>query len=352
MPSRVSRTAPAVPLPRSLTSIAQLRAACRDMPPPDDSIDARIAERDLTLTKPPGSLGRLEHLTAWLGRWQGRACPALDHVRIIVFAGNHGVVAQGISPWPASVTAQMVANFESGGAAINQIARVGQAELRVVPLMELRPTADFTHAPAMEEVAFLDAINAGMHAVGEETDLLCLGEMGIGNTTAASAIAAALFGGHGGQWAGRGTGLDAAGVAHKGAVIDRALARHEGMLDDPLSVARILGGYELAAIMGAVLAARWRGIPVVLDGFVCTAAAAPLARMHPHGLDHAVLSHCSAENGHAVLARTLGLSPLLDFGLRLGEASGAALVIPLLRSAVACHTGMATFAQAQVSGRA
>ncbi|WP_408887916.1 nicotinate-nucleotide--dimethylbenzimidazole phosphoribosyltransferase [Novacetimonas maltaceti] len=332
--------------------MAQLRAACRDMPPPDASIDALIAERDQTLTKPPGSLGRLERLTAWMGRWQGRARPTLDHVRIIVFAGNHGVVAQGVTPWPASVTAQMVANFEAGGAAINQIARIGQAELRVVPLMDLRPTADFTHAPAMTEAAFLDAVTTGMNAVGEETDLLCLGEMGIGNTTAASAVAAGLFGGHGAQWAGRGTGLDAAGVVHKGNVIDRALARHEAVLEDPLLVARMLGGYELAAIMGAVLAARWRGIPVVLDGFVCTAAAAPLARLRADGLGHTVLSHCSAESGHVVLARALGLSPLLDFGLRLGEASGAALVIPLLRSAIACHNGMATFAQARVSGRA
>ncbi|MBY4639530.1 nicotinate-nucleotide--dimethylbenzimidazole phosphoribosyltransferase [Gluconacetobacter entanii] len=332
--------------------MTQLRAACRDMPPPDASIDALITERDLTLTKPPGSLGRLERLTAWMGRWQGRARPTLDHVRVIVFAGNHGVVAQGVSPWPASVTAQMVANFEAGGAAINQIARIGQAELRVVPLMDLHPTADFTRAPAMTEAAFLNAVTTGMNAVGEETDLLCLGEMGIGNTTAASAVAAGLFGGHGAQWAGRGTGLDRAGVVHKGSVIDRALALHEGVLDDPLLVARMLGGYELAAIMGAVLAARWRGIPVVLDGFVCTAAAAPLARLHARGLDHTVLSHCSAESGHVVLARALGLSPLLDFGLRLGEASGAALVIPLLRSALACHTGMATFAQARVSGRA
>ncbi|PYD47469.1 nicotinate-nucleotide--dimethylbenzimidazole phosphoribosyltransferase [Novacetimonas pomaceti] len=351
MPSRESRAATAASLPQRLTSMAQLRAACIDLPDADSSVDAPIAERERTLTKPAGSLGRLERLTAWLGRWQGRVSPRLEHVRVIVFAGNHGVVARGVSPWPASVTARMVENFNMGGAAINQIARVGGAELRVVPLMGLRPTADFTRAPAMTEAAFLEAVTAGMEAVDEDTDLLCLGEMGIGNTTAASAIAAGLLGGHGAQWAGRGTGLDKAGVVHKGSVIDQALALHEGMLDDPLLVAQAMGGHELAAIMGAVLAARWRGIPVVLDGFVCTAAAAPLARMHRHGLDHTVLSHCSAESGHAVLARALGLSPLLDFGLRLGEASGAALVIPLLRSAVACHNGMATFDQTRISSR-
>ncbi|GBQ34344.1 nicotinate-nucleotide--dimethylbenzimidazole phosphoribosyltransferase [Gluconacetobacter azotocaptans] len=328
-----------------------LRAACTTLPPPDGGARQAIATRDATLTKPPGSLGRLEALVAWLGAWQGRPDPVLDHVRVVIFAGNHGVVSQGVSPWPASVTAQMVENFAAGGAAINQIARIAGASLHVVPMAGLAPTADFTVAPAMDDDTFLAAVSAGHAAVGMDIDLLCLGEMGIGNTTAAAALAAGLFGGAGQDWAGRGTGLDAAGVAHKARVIDAALARHAHAGHDPLAVARCLGGLELAAILGAVLAARHRRIPVLLDGFVCTAAAAPLACLHPSGLAHTTLAHRSAEAGHAALARALNLPPLLDLDLRLGEATGAALAVPLLRAAVACHSGMATFAQAGVSDR-
>lgn len=328
-----------------------LRTACTTLPAPDSAARQVIAARDATLTKPPGSLGRLEALVAWLGAWQGRPDPMLDRVRVVIFAGNHGVVAQGVSPWPASVTAQMIGNFAAGGAAINQIARSAGATLRVVPLAGLAPTADFTQAPALDDDAFLDAVSAGHAAVEADMDLLCLGEMGIGNTTAAAAMAAGLFGGSGHDWAGRGTGLDAAGVAHKARVIDAALARHADVRHDPLAVARCLGGRELAAILGAVLAARHRRIPVLLDGFVCTAAAAPLACLNPSGLAHTTLAHRSAEAGHAALARALNLSPLLELDLRLGEATGAALAVPLLRAAVACHAGMATFAQAGVSER-
>ncbi len=245
----------------------------------------------------------------------------------------------------------MVANFSRGGAAINQIARVAGAELRVIPIDLDRPTRDFTEAPAMEVVDFLSAVTAGYDAVRPGTDLLCLGEMGIGNTTAAAAMAAALFGGTGAQWAGRGTGIDDAGLRRKQAVIDTALRHHGAILHDPLLVGMTLGGRELAAILGATLAARHYGIPVVLDGFVCTAAAAPLARLTPGALDHAVLAHVSAEAGHRALAEALGLRPILDLGMRLGEASAAALVVPLLRAAVACRTGMATFADATVDNR-
>ncbi|GAO00028.1 nicotinate-nucleotide-dimethylbenzimidazole phosphoribosyltransferase [Komagataeibacter xylinus NBRC 13693] len=339
MPSRLS-------FPRDMAALRQL---CRDLPPPDMTADAAIADHDSQLTKPPGSLGRLEELARWAGRWQHTDRPRAERVDIIVFAGNHGVTAQGVTPWPVDVTRQMVENFRNGGAAINQIARVSAARLHVVDVEALRPTADMTRAPAMDEPTFLRALTTGMRAVRTDTDLLCLGEMGIGNSTAASAVCAALFGGGGAKWAGRGTGLDDAGVRHKAAVIDRALACHDGHLSDPLAILRHLGGHELAAIMGAVIAARYRNIPVLLDGFICTAAAAPLALLHPSGLAHTRLSHCSAEGGHAHLAVALGLSPLLDLGLRLGEGSGAGLAIPLVRSAIACLCGMATFAQARVS---
>lgn len=331
--------------------MSALRMMCRDLPPANTQIRHAIAQREAELTKPPGSLGQLEDMTCWLGEWQHRTPPRLDHVHVLIFAGNHGVMAHRVSPWPVEVTAQMVRNFEHGGAAINQIARVAQAELAVIPVHDLAPTADFTQAPAMTEQAFLAAVQVGFNALPPLCDLLCLGEMGIGNTTAASALCAALTGQNGADWAGQGTGLDDAGTAHKATVIDTALTHHAAHLGDPLEVARRLGGYELAATLGATLAARLRHIPVVLDGFVCTAAVAPLAPLHPNALDHTALSHYPTDTGHtARLAQHLHMQPILrGLGLRLGEGSGAALAIPILRAAIACHTGMATFAQAAVS---
>jgi nicotinate-nucleotide--dimethylbenzimidazole phosphoribosyltransferase len=264
---------------------------------------------------------------------------------VVVFAGNHGVTAQGVSPYPPAVTAQMVANFAAGGAAINQLARVAGATLAVVPLALDTLTADITLAPAMTETEFEHALSAGAAAVEPGTDLLCLGEMGIGNTTAAAALCTALFGGEG--WAGRGTGVDDAGLARKQAAVDRAVTRHGSA--PPLELVRCLGGRELAAILGAIVAARRLGVPVLLDGFVCGAAAAPLARIAPTALDHCLAAHVSAEAAHRRLLDALGLPPLLDLGMRLGEASGAALAVPLLRAALACHTGMATFAEAAVA---
>jgi nicotinate-nucleotide--dimethylbenzimidazole phosphoribosyltransferase len=329
-----------------------LKSACLTLPGGSAAAAAAVRERQRCLTKPVGSLGRLEDLAAWLAMWQNRDMPRLERVDILVFAGNHGVTRQGVSPFPASVTAQMVANFSNGGAAINQLARVADANLSVIPLNLETPTRDFTEAPAMRESEFLHAVAIGYDAVAIDCDLLCLGELGIGNTTSAAAIAAALFGGDGTLWAGRGTGIDDSGLTRKRRVIDAALQRHARCLGDPLLIAMALGGRELAAILGATLAARQHGIPVLLDGFVCTAAAAPLARSAPGALDHAMLAHLSAEAGHRILADALRLTPLLDFGMRLGEASAAALVVPLLRAAVACHSGMATFAEAAVDNRA
>jgi nicotinate-nucleotide--dimethylbenzimidazole phosphoribosyltransferase len=333
------------------TSFSELRAACLDLPHGNQAASSAVAAREATLTKPPRSLGRLEDLVAWLALWQGFAPPRLERVEILVFAGNHGVTRLGVSAYPAEVTAQMVANFSSGGAAINQLARAGGAALRVIPLALDEPTADFTERPALSEDEFLDAISAGYRAVSADCNLICLGEMGIGNTTAAAAIAAALFGGGGARWAGRGTGVDEAGLTRKRATIDRALSRHRDALHEPLRVAAALGGRELAAIMGAVLAARRLRIPVLLDGFVCTAAVAPLAKLRADALAHTLAAHVSAEAGHRLLLDELKLKPLLDLGLRLGEASGAALALNILRAALACHTGMATFAQAGVSDK-
>ena len=333
------------------TSFADLRAACLDLPAGDGSAAATAARRNAVLTKPPGSLGLLEDVVVWLARWQGRAMPRLDRVEVLVFAGNHGVVAQGVSAYPAGVTAQMVANFAAGGAAINQLAAEAGANLHVIPLSLDAATADFTRQPAMDEAAFLAAVNAGYDAVPAGADLVCLGEMGIGNTTAAAAIAAALFGGGGERWAGRGTGVDDQGLARKRAAIDTALTRHRPLLGDPLQVAAAFGGRELAAILGATLAARRQNIPVLIDGFVCTAAVAPLAKLGAGTLAHTWASHVSTEAAHRALLDALGLTPLLDLRMRLGEASGAAVATLILRAALACHAGMATFAEAGVSNK-
>jgi nicotinate-nucleotide--dimethylbenzimidazole phosphoribosyltransferase len=332
-------------------SFAALRASCLDLLPTDAAAAASAAARNAMLTKPLGSLGRLEDLAVWLAQWQDRNPPRLDRIEVLVFAANHGVVAQGVSAFPADVTAQMVANFAAGGAAINQLAAAAGACLRVVPLDLDRPTADFTKEPAMDEDAFVSAVTTGYDSVPANADLVCLGEMGIGNTTAAAAMAAALFGGGGMRWAGRGTGIDDDGLARKRAVIDLAVKRHGGILGDPLHVAAALGGRELAAILGAALAARQQRIPVLIDGFVCTAAVAPLRMLRDDGLAHAVAAHVSAEAAHRALLNELGLKPLLDLGMRLGEASGAAVGALILRAAVACHTGMATFAEAGVSDK-
>ena len=221
----------------------------------------------------------------------------------------------------------------------------------MIPLNLDTPTADFTEKQAMSEAEFVEAVAAGYDAVPASADLVCLGEMGIGNTTAASALAASLLGGGGERWAGRGTGLDDEGLARKREAIDAGLTRHQTHHADPLAASMIFGGRELAAILGATLAARRHRIPVLLDGFVATAAAAPLARLNPSALDHAQVAHCSAEAGHRGLCAELGMRPILDLDMRLGEGSGAALSVSVLRAALACHLGMATFDEAGVDER-
>jgi nicotinate-nucleotide--dimethylbenzimidazole phosphoribosyltransferase len=332
-------------------TLDELRAACLDLPAGDEAAAQAVAARQDTLTKPQGSLGRLETLVAWLARWQGRAMPRLDRVKVIVFAGSHGVTAQGVSAFPAEVTGQMVANFAAGGAAINQLAKAAGAELAVIPLAIDRPTADFTQAPAMDDKEFLAAVSIGYDAVTEDLDLLCLGEMGIGNTTTAAAIATALFGGGADAWVGRGTGVDNAGLQRKAGAIQAAMTLHENVLADPLAVAAAVGGRELAAMLGAALAARKLNVPLMLDGFVTTAAVAPLQSLDPQGLAHAIAGHVSAEAGHRGLLSALGLEPLLSLGMRLGEGSGGCLAVNVLRGALACHTGMASFAEAGVSDK-
>ena len=332
----------------SLDDVRRLMAA---LPGPDEAAAAAAAAREAQLTKPPGALGRLEELGAWAATWQGAHPPRAERILACVFAGNHGVAARGVSAFPPEVTVQMVANFEAGGAAINQICQAVGARLTVTPLSLETPTADFTTAPAMDDAECAAAMAAGMAAVDPATDILCLGEMGIANTTVAAALACALFGGPAADWVGRGTGVDDAGVERKTVAVEAAMAFHGDALKDPWEALRRVGGRELAAMAGAVLAARLGHIPVLLDGYVSTAAAAPLLVADPTGLDHCQVAHLSVEPGHRRLAGCLGKTPILDLAMRLGEGTGAALAAAVVRAAVAAHTGMATFGEAGVSGK-
>ena len=339
-------------MPKEVNCFADIRHLMSDLPSPDSKSKSAAIARQNQLTKPAGALGRMESLAIWLAGWQGTPIPRTDEATITVFAGNHGVCAHGVSAYPPEVTAQMVANFESGGAAINQMAAILGARLKVVPLDLEQPTADFTIAPAMTESETVEAFVTGMVAVSDCTDLLVVGEMGIGNTTVAAAIACALFGGEPQEWAGPGTGLDDTGQRHKAAVIEQALALHQSNLNDPLAVLSRLGGREVAAMAGALLEARIRSVPVVLDGYVCGAAAAVLHAIEATALNHCVAGHVSAEPGHKRLLDALGAQPLLDLGMRLGEGTGAATAVSIIRIAAACHAGMATFDEAKVAGPA
>ncbi|MDF0600387.1 nicotinate-nucleotide--dimethylbenzimidazole phosphoribosyltransferase [Psychromarinibacter sp. C21-152] len=336
--------------PTTPADLASIRAALASLPGPDRDAQVAAADRNAQLTKPPAALGRLEELAQWYAGWRGEARPRLRAPQIVVFAANHGIAARGVSAFPAEVTTQMVANFRAGGAAINQLGRAFGARVDVHELSLDTPTADFTAAPAMDEAGFLAALRTGWDAVDPAADLLVAGEMGIGNTTAAAAVAAGLFGGAAEDWVGRGTGVDAEGLALKARVVAEGLDRHRDALPDPLEVLRRLGGRELAAMTGAILAARHLRVPVILDGFICCAAAATLDRAAPGALDHCVAGHLSAETAHARLLDALGKQPLLSLGMRLGEGSGAALAIGVVKGALACHSGMATFAEAGVSG--
>jgi len=328
-----------------------IRNLLADMPNADREAMARCRSRDSRLTKPPGALGRLEALAEWLAAWQGMYPPRLDRPVVAVFAGNHGVVAQGVAAYPPEVTKQMVANFQAGGAAINQICKTFDLGLKVFELALDHPTRDITQGAALEEADCAATMAYGMEAIADGCDLLCIGEMGIGNTTIAAAIANALFGGEAEDWVGPGTGVDGEGLKRKADAVRRALALHRPHLADPLEVLRRVGGRELAAMAGAVLAARLQRVPVVLDGYVATAAAAVLHVLKPGALDHCVAGHCSAEPAHRRLLQRIGKEPLLDLGMRLGEGSGAAMATALIKAAVALHNGMATFESAGVSDK-
>ena len=333
--------------------------------PLDESAMAAARAHLDRLTKPPGSLGRLETLVEQLAGITGSASPRIERPAVVVFAADHGVTAQGVSAYPSSVTAQMVANFEAGGAAINVLARAVGAKLVVIDVGVAGPelpqssrirsgTRDMTVEPAMTRDEALAAIGVGREVArglgAEGCDAFALGEMGIGNTTAASAVASALTGRVPAEVTGRGTGLDDDAVRHKAAIIEAALQRHQPRPDDPLGALAAVGGLEIAALVGAMLAVAEARIPVVLDGFITGAAALVARAIAPNIGPRLIASHRSAEPGHRIVLEQLSLEPLLDLDLRLGEGSGAALALPLIRSATLLRDEMATFDSAGVSG--
>jgi nicotinate-nucleotide--dimethylbenzimidazole phosphoribosyltransferase len=328
-----------------------IRKLMQDLPAGDLAAAAQCKARDAQLTKPPGSLGKLESMAEWVAAWQGNYPPKIARPVVAVFAGNHGVVAQGVAAYPAEVTKQMVLNFQSGGAAVNQICKTFDLGLKVFELALEKPTKDITQEAAMDEADCAATMAYGMEAIAGGCDLLCIGEMGIGNTTIAAAICHGLYGGKPEDWVGPGTGVDAEGLKRKASAVARAVALHKAHLSDPLEVLRRLGGRELAAMAGAILAARIQRVPVLLDGYVASAAAAVLHAIRPDALDHCLAAHCSAEPAHRNLLKRLGKEPVLDLGMRLGEASGAALAAGLIKAAVNLHNDMATFASAGVSGK-
>ena len=332
-------------------NLDEIRQVLRELPGPNQETATKAVMRERELTKPAGALGRLEEVAEWLATWQGRHPPRLDRPRVCVFVGNHGVAARGVSAYPVEVTAQMVQNFVDGGAAVNQLCRMIDADLRIYEMALETPTADICEGPAMSEEDCARAMSYGMMSVEQGFDVVALGEMGIGNTTSAAALCHALYGGEAADWVGPGTGVTGTALQNKIDVVAAAASLHQEAGGDGLEILRRLGGHELSAIAGAVIACRLGSMPVLLDGFAATAAAAVLHRIDRRALDHCQVGHLSAEPAHRRLCEAIGKRPLLDLGMRLGEASGATLAINIVRAAAECHAGMATFAEAGVSGR-
>lgn len=322
------------------------------------------------LTKPPGSLGQLEELAVRLAAMQGVERPVVDNAAIAIFAADHGVAAENVSAFPQAVTGEMVKNFARGGAAICVLAKTHNAKLEVVNLGTVNDpgelpnvvrafiapsTENFAGEPAMSAGQLAQALQAGrdsaMRAINNGAQIYIGGEMGIANTTSAAALSCALLKASPKELAGPGTGLDHAGVAHKIIVLERALRLHAEHFDSPLECLRRVGGFEIAALTGAYLACAQQGFPVLVDGFITTAAALVAVRIAPQCADWFIYAHGSAEPGHARLLQELNAKPLLNLGMRLGEGSGAATALSLLRTACALHNGMATFAEAEVSGK-
>jgi nicotinate-nucleotide--dimethylbenzimidazole phosphoribosyltransferase len=324
--------------------MSTLNELLRDLPESDHEARAEVEARAASVLRPRSALARLDDVAAWLAGWQRTARPDVRSPRAIIFVADHGVAARDVSAYPQPVTASMLEALESGVATASVLARRLDVALQIVDVGVGRPTGDITVEPALDHDRFEQCLAAGRAAVAaSEADLIVLGEMGIANTTPAAAVCATLFGLTAADWTGRGTGVDTAGYERKIAAVEAARRRVQDA--STLDVLREVGGAELVAISGACLEARHRSIPVLLDGFVVTAALAPLEVAQPGALDHCLAGHCSSEPGHRLLLEKLGKPPLLDLDLRLGEGSGALLALPLVKLAAAAVTDVATFSE-------
>lgn len=331
-----------------ITTLKNVSALSSNLPQFDQEAENAAKAHQAILTKPLGALGDLETIALFMAGWSKSVKPSMEKCQALVFAGNHGICNQGVNPFPQEVTAQMVTNFQHGGAAINQLCKVNGADLDVIALDLETPTGDFSAGPAMDETAVLAAMKAGADAVSDDANILVLGEMGIGNSTTSAALACAGLGGNGADWVGPGTGSDAAGRALKADLVDKAIALHGQTTG--LDLLKAFGGREQAAICGAVIAARMKRIPVLLDGYICTAAVVPLFTDAPEWLDHCLVGHLSREPGHLKILEKMDKKPILTLNMALGEGSGAALALGIVKAALACHNDMATFDQAGVHG--
>ncbi len=322
-----------------------LRTSLADLPGGDDVAAAAVRERAATILRPFGALARLDELAVWVAMWQRTDQPAVERPAALIFAADHGVAAARVSAYPPDVTAAMLGAYRSGRSTISAFAAVAGATVDAIDVGVGRPTGDIRYEPAMDVARFDEAAAAGREAVvGLDTDLLVLGEMGIGNTTAAAAVAAALGGGEVAAWVGRGTGIDDEALARKQVAVREAVDRVAG-ITDPLEVLRELGGAELVAMAAAVVTARQRGVPVLIDGYVVTAAAFTLFAASADALDHCQVGHCSAEPGHRRLLERMDKPPLLDLEMRLGEGTGAMAAVPLIAMACAGITQVPTFGE-------
>ena len=315
-----------------------------------DNYYANLAKnRQNNLTKPIGSLGKLEKYAIWMAGWQKKEKPTINNFQCLVFAGNHGVARRKVSAYPSEVTEQMVKNFINGGAAINQLCNLSDIKLSVIPISLENPTKDFSEEKAMNPDETLSAMKLGYNSVPKKCDLLLLGEMGISNTTSATAIACALFKTSVKKWTGLGTGISEKNLKNKISVIQKGLKLHGKKFDSVIEILSCFGGREMAAIVGSVIAARVRGIPILLDGFVSTVSAATLTIFNKNILEHCLISHLSSEPGHKGIILKLKKEPILDLNMRLGEASGGAVASLIIKAAVVTHNKMATFSEAGVS---
>lgn len=316
------------------------RSLMKELPGRDEGAAMTVRGQFRRMRKPAGSLGRLEEIGEWLAGWTGRP-PAVTRPLVAIFAGNHGIAQRNISPRQPDATAEMVEMCAAGGAAINQICIAYDLGLKVFDLALHLPTADITQAAALDERGCAATMAFGMEAIAGGTDLIAIGDLGVGNSTVAAAMLAALFGGSGADWVGPGAGAGPEMIARKAAAVDAALAFHGKNLKDPFEVLRRVGGREFAAIAGAILAARMQKVAVLLDGFAATAAAAVLHAANPAALDHCLAAHVSTEPGHAKAIDRLGLKPVLDLKLAHGEGTGAALAAGIVKAAALVHSGMA-----------